>query len=478
MIPLGELLKVDPLTRGTVLTGSGRLSNMVSDVVILAGPRVDGWLKVGQLVITSGYPIEKEELKGSRFVRELHAAGAAGLLYVPRWLGDKHLSEILLAAKELDFPVVRIPSDIEFSEITRAVWSRLNYINGDFGILDVGSEIAVETYGALDRLAGVLSDMTGSDITIRDRDGAVITRRTAGSGPVGPGAGARESTAEIALPLVLAGGTVGTVSISRGHGSGLLDRTSLEVVAHAVAEHVKLLGAVRRMRSLHRRLCLWKLMFSPGSLAFPQELEKAGIGVADLVACLAVRGTDQVVGIEGTRTMTVEAFAPRCNEVILAFLWSGDTPLPVAAKSMEEITERIARAPECDGGRPIRIGSSSVHRGVIHLQVALYEARSAISPPAAVSDDVRRPVVSNDLIGQVEPKLALLYEYDQTHGTELVKTLREFYSSNCCMAETARRMYVHRRTLEYRLRRIQQICDLDIRSPRTRIKLEVCLALR
>jgi purine catabolism regulator len=73
--------------------------------------------------------------------------------------------------------------------------------------------------------------------------------------------------------------------------------------------------------------------------------------------------------------------------------------------------------------------------------------------------------------------LGRLVEYDREHNSELVPTLRAYFEQNANASETARKMYVHRNTLSYRLQRIAEIVGLDLDDPDTRLALAVALRI-
>jgi purine catabolism regulator len=74
--------------------------------------------------------------------------------------------------------------------------------------------------------------------------------------------------------------------------------------------------------------------------------------------------------------------------------------------------------------------------------------------------------------------LGRLVDYDREHNTDLVATLRAFFEQNANASETARKLFVHRNTLNYRLRRIAEIIGLDLDSADTRLALQVALRIQ
>jgi DNA-binding PucR family transcriptional regulator len=80
-----------------------------------------------------------------------------------------------------------------------------------------------------------------------------------------------------------------------------------------------------------------------------------------------------------------------------------------------------------------------------------------------------------DAIAQTNPEaaqfvqdwLGVVIEHDLLGRSELVATLASFLQHNCDYNATARAMGIHRSTARYRIHRIVQLTQLDIRDPET-----------
>ena len=60
----------------------------------------------------------------------------------------------------------------------------------------------------------------------------------------------------------------------------------------------------------------------------------------------------------------------------------------------------------------------------------------------------------------VAEEIGPLVDYDRRRGSQLVRTLEVFLDSGCCLERAAARLYVHRNSLKYRLRRIKELLRL------------------
>lgn len=75
-------------------------------------------------------------------------------------------------------------------------------------------------------------------------------------------------------------------------------------------------------------------------------------------------------------------------------------------------------------------------------------------------------------------RLARLAEHDRTHEGQLTQTLEVFLECEGNGVRAADRLYIHRHTLKYRLRRIEEICDVDLSDSLTKLNLRAALMLR
>ncbi|AZT89502.1 PucR family transcriptional regulator [Caldicellulosiruptor changbaiensis] len=71
--------------------------------------------------------------------------------------------------------------------------------------------------------------------------------------------------------------------------------------------------------------------------------------------------------------------------------------------------------------------------------------------------------------------LGPLKKYDEENQTELLKTLEVFLDENCNMVHSAKKMFIHRSTLMYRLKKIEEILGIEISNSENRFNLKLAL---
>ena len=75
----------------------------------------------------------------------------------------------------------------------------------------------------------------------------------------------------------------------------------------------------------------------------------------------------------------------------------------------------------------------------------------------------------------VRQMLGDVIEYDERKDGRLLETLRIYFESNCSQQDAADKLFVHHKTVRYRLTRIEQLCGLDLSKHEDRINLDLAL---
>ena len=78
----------------------------------------------------------------------------------------------------------------------------------------------------------------------------------------------------------------------------------------------------------------------------------------------------------------------------------------------------------------------------------------------------------------IHPHLHVLEDYDERKGTELVATLEAYMRNNYNVAQTARDFFTHRNTIDYRLKRIEELIGAPLTDPNVNMALWLSLQAR
>jgi purine catabolism regulator len=125
---------------------------------------------------------------------------------------------------------------------------------------------------------------------------------------------------------------------------------------------------------------------------------------------------------------------------------------------------------------PIVDGSNGVHRNgsspasrLGGVRVATYKELGSFQLLLSLQDDEALRLFCDSILGPIEAG-------EGHYGGELMRSLEAFIEENGQWERAAKRLYCHRHTLRYRIRRVEELTGRDLSSARDRI--EFWLALR
>lgn len=73
--------------------------------------------------------------------------------------------------------------------------------------------------------------------------------------------------------------------------------------------------------------------------------------------------------------------------------------------------------------------------------------------------------------------LGKIYEHDREHGTSYLITLECYFNKNNNLAETAKTLFIHRNTLIYRIEKIKEILNIDLKNYEELFQIQLALKI-
>jgi purine catabolism regulator len=114
-------------------------------------------------------------------------------------------------------------------------------------------------------------------------------------------------------------------------------------------------------------------------------------------------------------------------------------------------------------------GHAGRNAGMTATRVATYKDLGSFQLLLSLQDDEALKLFCDSILGAIE-------DSEGHYGGELMRSLEAFIEENGQWERAARRLYCHRHTLRYRIRRVEELTGRDLASARDRI--EFWLALR
>lgn len=152
----------------------------------------------------------------------------------------------------------------------------------------------------------------------------------------------------------------------------------------------------------------------------------------------------------------------RVNQQLSVCRGSGVSRLNALHISFEQAEKMLAILSEYDfpGEEVIRGKNGEKHTLLLFENTGTFRLVITITDKSALREYV------NDT---VEP----LYEYDQRNQGDLVKTIRCYLSHNCSIKDVAEEMIVHRNTVNYKVKKAEEVTGMNLSDYNVRFELSL-----
>lgn len=121
-ITVEEALSMEFMSSSKVLAGSKGLKNIISNVNVMADPDVMKWVEGGELLLTTGYALNKADLNEQiNLISEAKEVGLAGIGIKIKPYLEGLPERVLEIADNINLPIIEIDENISISEITTPI---------------------------------------------------------------------------------------------------------------------------------------------------------------------------------------------------------------------------------------------------------------------------------------------------------------------------------------------------------------------
>jgi purine catabolism regulator len=533
MITVQDILEIPELDL-RLLAGHKSTSNPVRWVHISEVPDPTRWLKGGELLLTTGYSFAGDEEQQVAQIKRLIDHNISGLGFGTGFTFDKVPPALVKVAEEYGFPLFEVPYHVPFLAITEAVASKI--VNEQYSLLQRSlavheklTKIVLEEKG-LEAILSTLSALVGCSAVLFDFHGVVLCeaayRRHLGAELIADLwrliGDRRADRQNFALSMDGVGSGVQVYPVVASHRIGAFlavvkdsgdfseyDRiilhnvvtvTALELVKKkAVAETEKrlagdffdeLIASDLYEEEIARRLAFFGLDPQSPHLIVLVDIDDLGDGAA------AGRSEAAALDVKERLHWTVDEFMAR-RDVLCISASRSDSVVVLVQPGKMDTREIIKLAGELQAviaemlpEISVSVGIGRPHRQLIDLRQSYYEASYAIKIRKLKGEP--RVIASFDDLGSYGLLLGLqdtlslevfydsvlgkLQDYDEQNSSDLVKSLACFLEANGHWGDAAEKLYVHRHTLRYRMKRVEEITGRDLNQSQDR--MEFWLALK
>lgn len=489
-ITVAELVAV-PFLKMRFHAGVGGGARLVTWAHTSDLPNPTEWLGPGDLLMSNGLNVPPEAEDQVSFLEELVSAGLSAAAIGDDMHSPPLTATVLGRAEELAFPVLAIPHDVPFVAVSRAVANANSDEEHKRLVRTVQLYEVFRSAVSSGRLGATLLRELGSQLDCR-----LLVLDMTSALPVLPG--------DEPAPVGLADRLVEEVRARRGVFPGILRVEHHDAVAFAIHVPAERPTALVALHDGRPPPDLALLQHVANIAALEVERVNAGRDHArrlgrELMAHLLERRLDPASAL---RQLKEHGIAPACL-VLVAFrppaaaderdlhhefaqrglahlvLWSAPRSL-IAVPDRSEAFEALRNAL----GTEVALGVSDPLRRPDRAPDAAREARWAQTAAHNLGRPLVRygegtPLFLPRTLGEAETAaervLGPVTAYDELHATELVRSLTVFLEHNRSWQRSAELLHVHKQTLVYRMRRVEELTGRNLRDTADVVQLRLAL---
>ncbi len=524
MLKVREALRLEVFQDGRLVAGDGGLDQVINWVHTVGVPDAARWLNGGELVLTTIINMPEGEGAQTAYLQAMIEANVVGLVVTIGQKLDRIPDYLCLLADRHNFPLIEIPYTARFVDIARVineqiVQGNLSMLSRALTIHQTLTRIVLERGGVVE-LANTLAGLINQSVSIETARFEALAsvnikpvdearRYTQQYGRTDPRL--VEALEDQILPKIRE--TMRPVFIPQMPYVGLeMERILAPIVVHgAIYGYVWIIADDRPVSDLDYMAIESGAMIAALILLYQESIQNAEASLKGSLLTRLIQGetngdavlTDQalrygldlrqpyrmmLVDDRGTSTREQLAIYRRINQLIdgqaaIAGQFAGHVVMIIQVDTVPPFAVRI-QAEEMIG----RVGVSAEHVGSNEVMVAYGECGEvlAISSRLYPSSEV----VYFDDLGYLHalyhagpealrgnPYIDALTTLSNEQQADLFHTLEVYLDSGGNGVYTAEKLHIHRSTLNYRLQRIAEICDVQLSDSGTRMNLQVALKL-
>ncbi|WP_036713434.1 PucR family transcriptional regulator [Paenibacillus ehimensis] len=537
-ISIQEAIQLPVMSQTKLVAGFDGMNNIIKWVTIVEVIEDIDRLQEGEFLITTGFGLMESEEKRSQFHKLLSNKKLSGVaMYTGFYLREIPQSFIDIANRSA-LPLLEIPTDINFSVITKAILEQI--VNNQFRMFEHSINIHKEfTRLVLDNqgiqaITETLSRLTDGSIVLFDADASIVSDRIVHdavrrigqdrlllfSEPLQPPfeqqllrLNNHESEYTISLYPVMANQT------NYGWIAAIKDKERWKDIDQIAVEHAATVYAIEFLR--HKAILDTEIRFQGEFLDqvlsknFTNKAEviergkKLGFDPSGSQAVLQIKVENlpsdlerltlddmldrlyQVVNQAMSKHNRQFLLRNRLDGCVILMGTGGKSTAPEAAEeaSLLAVQDIADKWSAFYPGFPLRIGIGKSYTDLADLAKSAQEAHRALvfakllhkPKPVVHYDDlglyhflIQMQEHGMDLRQFAEEQLGALMQ-NKRQGADLLQTLETYLYHNQSLHVTAAELFIHRHTLKYRLNQIEKKTRRNLQSSEDRLKLEIAI---
>ncbi|MCY9670174.1 PucR family transcriptional regulator ligand-binding domain-containing protein [Paenibacillus alginolyticus] len=490
-VTVRDLLRLPILKDAKVISGEKGLDRIVRYLDIMEVPDFKGgWLREGELVLTTGYSMRHDPTLLQELVEELAQVGAAALAIKPERFISEIPQEVLDKSNLYNIPIIHLPIGIPYIDITYTVMEQI--LDKQAALLRRSEQVyktltnLVLSNSGIQVVADNVVELVKSPIWIINNAGEIIVSSPSAT-PYHPSPNTRQW--EVTVDKQFAGKLI----IDKEHFD------ELELICIEQARLVFALELMRRKIAHDTELRLRGSFFEELLMGLPlskQEMDnkarQLGLQSEWIWEICIIEGESHLFDIHTPFFTELNELIHResGNRKVRSYVQKQGDRL-VLLLSTNKLGEQWIKILT-----PMLKHVNHVHTGfgrkcsLLEVYRSYLEAKKAIMIGSRLEKDQQiftfEQVEMFSLLLEssesvnfdtfIEEKIGKLYNYDKENGMDLVTTFHYYLASGGSLIDTANRLFIHRNSVKYRMDRIKEIADVDMDNAKNWFAYYLCTA--
>lgn len=482
MVTVADIMKLELLKDSPVKAGFAGLGNTVSAITIIEAPDIADWIYGGEILLTTLYGATQAKVPLGEFFEKLAQKGVSAIMVKTGRMLDQLPPEVLGVGEAYGIPIIELQLEVRYVDLINS-GTRLLLDSQEQKLvyyMDIQRKLTklMISGASVEEIIGYLEQKVHAKLSVLDAQHIELFHKAA------PSAAIEESDALLTVPINCFGKTQGYLQAISTEPLSEEQCVVLKNAADIIAMEFMKRHYIAEIEQKYADDFMDELL--SGNTELPHICEKIrryGLDRHNCLVVAVVQGGEQ--GID-EQALTLLGKLPNClcrvRSDSITVLWHGSQKQKAAA--MGQITEALQACKallhcgiSTHGGKISEIGRLQSEALSALNYAKLFGAGIVKFGDMGVLKHFSRFSSREELVEMIPHCIRLLQEQDRSGGTSYLQTLEVIVECNYNLSLSAKKLYVHYKTILHRAQRICELGRISFESSHDRLQLEIGLKL-
>ncbi len=487
IVTVADIMKLEQLKNSPVKAGFEGLGNAVSAITIIEAPDIADWIYGGEILLTTLYGVTQANLPLKEYFEKLAQKGISAIMVKTGRMLQELPTELISVGNAYNIPVIELQLEVRYVDLinsgTRLIIDsqeqKLSYY------MDIQRKLTklMISGASVEEIIKYLEGKVHAKLTVLDEHHTELFYKAA------PHVQSQETDASLTVPITCFGKTQGYLQALSAEAFSEEQCVVLKNAADIIAMEFMKRHYIAEIEQKYANDFMDELL--SGNIDLPHVHEKIKLYEIDKQNCFMIAVVQAAQTTEQAKAISEEIFQLynnrpgylcRVRRDSITILWHG------SQKEKNQAVQRFA-----DGMKTnktlLHCGVSSYGSKMQEIGKLQSEALSALNYAKLFGADIvnfgdmgvlklfSRFSSREELAEMIPDCIRLLQEHDRSGGSAYLQTLDVVVECNYNLSLSAKKLYVHYKTMLHRAQRICEVGKISFESSHDRLQLEIGLKL-